>query len=134
MCTYKFNEPCATVNDNSWFWPLCKAACSTLVFSDNLFLKLNESVTTTRSDDDDVDVTSSQNFPFASSKIQKPLLPSMLYYPIIHSSSSGTLSRCRNFHSLRHDGKDVRCAKTDLQLRVPYYKGCDLQYMSPKSN
>ena len=121
-----------------------QAACSTLVFSDNLLSKWNESVLSFK----EVMTMAKtwpapNNFPFLlQAKFRKPLLPSMLYYPIIHSNSS-TSSLCRNFKLLRWETmrkRNRRCVCTLHKtfkitiVVVPYYKGCELQYMSLKSN
>ena len=105
-------------------WPFSIiTACTTLVFSDNLLLELNESVVRTN------DVTSSQNFHSLRAKFR-----TFITYVVILSNYTFFIV-CRNLNS---SAKELR-KRSEMRVQcyiynyVPYYKGCE-RYMSHKSN
>ena len=119
--------------------PPCMTACSTLVFFDNLLLEEWNKIVRDTHEAMVMSTTSTwpapKIFHLLRAKLRKPLLPSMLYYPIIHSSSyTPSIPLSKLLNSSNHITRGIRCATKHLQLRVPYYKGCELEYMSLKSN
>ena len=93
------------------FWPFSiKPACTTLVFSDNLLLELDESVVWTN------DVTSSQNFHSLRAKFR-----TFITYVVILSNYTFTFIVCRNLNSSAKELRkrsEMRVQCYILQLRT----------------